>query len=561
MTTLFRAPRITSPRSTGIKNGGVTSYDTRIVKPVSRIVGDAVTPGQQVEFRWRSSSSAFHNPRETKLAVKYKVKLGPLTNQADFEGLDAPTAGATNNALKGKYLPSNVRFTACPNTALFGDGCQYQVNSTMVENQPNYYDACKVKLYTKYDDNADTSGSCGLITRRKDLHAPTKNDGNYPFPKPADTDPSDPMRQDVAELAELYNPKQELLRQSFGLEKQESGEIEIFDNIWLSSFEHGYFVAGADHTLSLTVSQHFADMFHSQKTSFEYTDEDGAIASHYNQPYTKVVMGELPANSATEAGTIYVEVLDISLHVAMAGTVPSIPPSVALKYSELMISNRELTQEQNEISLVVPPSTRALYCFSRQQIHDVRADAEEMGLAGAGIDEVGLVAGTAGNTATMPSTISSLIFELGGQVQPSSGGYTNMDVTQFRAGRAFTDALSVVGKPSAMRGTTWDFIDWCGKKSANGRSFPGTADGVRGAQKVAVASEVFGDQGPGYFVRMILPPNSLSNVLTVRCNLAQAPGALARQQLTIVAVHDSLWTMQYAPPAELPIETKVSPIT
>jgi hypothetical protein len=38
-------------------------------------------------------------------------------------------------------------------------------------------------------------------------------------------------------------------------------------------------------------------------------------------------------------------------------------------------------------------------------------------------------------------------------------------------------------------------------------------------------------------------------------------GLDAKQQLTIVAVHDSLWTMQYAPPAELPIETKVSPIT
>ena len=35
-----------------------------------------------------------------------------------------------------------------------------------------------------------------------------------------------------------------------------------------------------------------------------------------------------------------------------------------------------------------------------------------------------------------------------------------------------------------VSGTTWDFIDWCGKKSANGRSFPGTADGVRGAQKI-----------------------------------------------------------------------------
>eukprot|EP01043_Picozoa_sp_COSAG02_P045792 COSAG02_NODE_4223_length_5615_cov_2.992386_9_plen_106_part_00 len=35
---------------------------------------------------------------------------------------------------------------------------QYQVNSTMVENQVNYYQAAMVKLYTKYDSQADTSG-------------------------------------------------------------------------------------------------------------------------------------------------------------------------------------------------------------------------------------------------------------------------------------------------------------------------------------------------------------------------------------------------------------------
>ena len=107
------------------------------------------------------------------------------------------------------------------------------------------------------------------------------------------------------------------------------------------------------------------------------------------------------------------------------------------------------------------------------------------------------------------------------------------------------------------------------KTSVNGRVYPAATDtdgnalcnGQIGAPSKPVAEEVFGDQGPGYMVRMILPPNSLSNVLTVRCTLDDAPKAEAKQQLTIVAVHDSLWTMQYAPPAELPIETKVSPIT
>ena len=112
-----------------------------------------------------------------------------------------------------------------------------------------------------------------------------------------------------------------------------------------------------------------------------------------------------------------------------------------------------------------------------------------------------------------------------------------------------------------MRGVTWDFLDWCGKKSVNGRQFPAGATGTRGIGQVAVGGEIFGDQGPGYFMRMILPPNSLSNVLSIRCTLDANSPASVNQQLLVVCVHDTLWTMQYAPPSELPIETKASPIT
>jgi hypothetical protein len=188
MTTLFKAPQIGEPRSVGVKNGGVTSYDTHIIASVSRIVSDAVESGKQVQFRWRSSSGSYHNPRETKLGVRYKLKFGSMAGASD--ALDAVT---------GADLPSNVRFATCPNTALFGDGCQYMCNSTMVENQPNYYDACKVKLYTKCDDAADTSGSGGLISRRKDLHAPTRNTIDYPE--------AGDIRDGTSEYAERVNVK------------------------------------------------------------------------------------------------------------------------------------------------------------------------------------------------------------------------------------------------------------------------------------------------------------------------------------------------------------------
>eukprot|EP01043_Picozoa_sp_COSAG02_P074108 COSAG02_NODE_14689_length_1247_cov_3.448606_1_plen_86_part_00 len=84
----------------------------------------------------------------------------------------------------------------------------------------------------------------------------------------------------------------------------------------------------------------------------------------------------------------------------------------------------------------MPPSTRAIYIFSNQLVHDIRADAEELGLAGAGIDELGLTkTHGAGHPDTQPHVLTNLICELGGQLQPSNGGYNNMDVTQLRAGR------------------------------------------------------------------------------------------------------------------------------
>ena len=67
--------------------------------------------------RGQSESKQNEKLKWTKLRLaKSTLKLGPLENQADFEELDAPTVGATNNALMGNFLPPNVRFTACPNT-------------------------------------------------------------------------------------------------------------------------------------------------------------------------------------------------------------------------------------------------------------------------------------------------------------------------------------------------------------------------------------------------------------------------------------------------------------
>ena len=224
MTTLFKAPQIGEPRATGVKNGGVQSYDQRVIHPVSRIVDDAFTPGKQIEFRWRSDSSNYWNPRETKLAVKFKVMVAPVEVASD------ETEGALA-ACDRDNLPPNLRMTACPVACLFQDGARYEANSTVIENQPSYYDAAMTNLYTKFDGSSDTSGSCALVSRRKDMRDEQDQNGD------------DDERSGFAGLSENRNPKQEIIRAAHRNDPtaadspSASGEFEIAEPIWLSSMQ------------------------------------------------------------------------------------------------------------------------------------------------------------------------------------------------------------------------------------------------------------------------------------------------------------------------------------
>eukprot|EP01047_Picozoa_sp_COSAG01_P112563 COSAG01_NODE_41302_length_453_cov_1.002825_1_plen_76_part_10 len=76
MATIFSAPTIGEPRAVGIKNGGIQQVETDIVRPMSRLStsDDTWQPGKQMEFRWRSDSSRYWSPRDTRLYVKYKLQ-------------------------------------------------------------------------------------------------------------------------------------------------------------------------------------------------------------------------------------------------------------------------------------------------------------------------------------------------------------------------------------------------------------------------------------------------------------------------------------------------------
>jgi hypothetical protein len=73
MATVFSAPEINSAESVGVKSGGIKAFDTDVIRPVSNLIRDEFSGSKQLEFRWRSDSSRFFSPKDTKLKVEYEI--------------------------------------------------------------------------------------------------------------------------------------------------------------------------------------------------------------------------------------------------------------------------------------------------------------------------------------------------------------------------------------------------------------------------------------------------------------------------------------------------------
>jgi hypothetical protein len=587
MTTLFKAPTVGEPRATGPKNGGVSSYESDVVRPVTTIRGADFAPGKQLEFRMRSTSTRWINWRESKLLVRYKVAFGPDPIITDATALSQTngTARAVDNlgpACNRRTMPQNVRMTACPNSCLFRDGVRVVQNGVTVYNQPHYYEEAMANLYTKFDDSADSSGSNALTTRRKDMKA--VGDAHIMNDLPIGE-----KYAGISTLSEDQNPKQSILRLSHDNHTRGGRPFEIAEPLWSSCFSHGYFQGPGDFQLFMTISQTWLqDVFHSQSMNVFVNDELDDVhllkREHYAagaadgddpagtfkglKAYTNVVQGIPAAGNNFAPGTVYVEIEDVELlvnYASPAGGQGIVPASQSLKFSELQVATRPLRSSVIAEEVVVPVGTRAVYVTSRQNVHNILADAEELSRAQGGADEVGLItqeAGgdKAGDEDTMPQPITSLQCSIGGVHAPSQM-YSDLDTTSGKMARPYADALSVVGKPNGLRGCTWNYEHYCGRTSANGVVYDTAANGVDGTiGATAMAERVFPDSGAWFMLRLLTPPNSLSNVLSIRGTLAGEPPAGAKQELVVIAVHDQLLNTQYAPPAELPISTSKSPI-
>ena len=172
-----------------------------------------------------------------------------------------------------------------------------------------------------------------------------------------------------------------------------------------------------------------------------------------------------------------------------------------------------------------------------------------------------VIAGATGN-ATVPTVgameseatthFTDLSVQLGSAHSPKIP-FSNLDPTKGNVSRQWSGYLDSIGKPLGLRASTQSLSEYCCWDNANGPSFPRN-----------------GNRGPISLLRILNPPNSLSNVLQIRGQLApcvsytgtdlSAPKAEAQLELVCIVVHDNLLTVNWMPPAELPVKTATAPI-
>ena len=148
--------------------------------------------------------------------------------------------------------------------------------------------------------------------------------------------------------------------------------------------------------------------------------------------------------------------------------------------------------------------------------------------------------------------ITDLQVQLGSAVSPKIP-YSQLDPTNGNVSREWSDYLAAIGKPLGLRGCSQSLSEYCGWDNANGPSFPRN-----------------GNRGPVSLLRILNPPNSLSNVLQIRGQLAPCksyagvdqsnPQTEAQMELVVLVVSDNLMTVEWQPPAEIPLRTATAPI-
>ena len=448
------------------------------------------------------------------------------------------------------------------------------------------------------------------------------------------------------------NPKAEILQMGYD---EDTGTVycEVSEPMFLATHQHPYAIASSDHQMYLQISSNWQhDLLYCCDYSYGCTANNGAIISPMPTGSSDVI----------RMGQIYCSVKAVEYHAAfISPMVPSIPPSIGIKYSGMAIRQILLNSSTVSEQVIVPPSCRAVYIFLRQRYHHVCACTEELGRGGVDYNEIvtNLVATGAADESLAPTeptynktgqkdprlqgrciphnlqtlrlgtsdgwimpdelgeagqqgnfawkdglpdpnktaapvepkadaagTVTwnkyadeetgsqpvpganvpdikkleaeatthwtDLQVQLGAAMAPKQP-YSNLNPGRGAVSRMWTDTINAMGKPMGLRAGNMNLAQYCGWENENGPSGP--RNGSRGLVTI---------------LRILNPPNSLTNVLQIRGQLAEklkydgsAGGNVTNEsqlELVVATVFDNLLTVNWAPPAEIPIKTMVAPI-
>ena len=538
MATPFDLPNLDSEqdrvRALGVKNSGVKEFSFDRVFPVNRLNSQdgSLVGGKVLEFRIRSDSSRWINWRETKIQATFEAKV--LT-----AGVQDPQGAWTTEPDYLSQMSMDTRVVACPLHATFDGGMSYTLNSQLVENNTHPHQSAMIALHTRTDAfDVQTTGSGSLMSLEKMTNYP-----NMRATYQSGTAATHGLDR------RLVNPKVAVLQDFFD---STTGENKVTFQVaepllGLASLQHGYFAPPGDHRIELTVANGFENhLFFNHLSGASGSDLFDAISA---EPF--------PTSTADKrrlAGTLIVNLRDIELSCCMVSPAGAsyIPRGVALKFSPYMITHIPIQSRNVLTSCVVPPATRAVYLWMRQQkASGPDHDFEELGLATMGINILDHT-----NATKKVGYFEQLEVQLGASI---AGRYTQMNPRKGLMQRPWNDYLSTIGKPNALRGSQLTYGEYCGVANEQVAGAPATGEG---SNAIVVDSNVImpGRTCGGFYMRIINPSGNLSNMLQIRGDLNTDISADSKVELVVCAVSDRLLQCEYAEGQEIPVSTRVTDI-
>lgn len=371
------------------------------------------------------------------------------------------------------------------------------------------------------------------------------------------------------------NPKHQILQQGF-VKGTDTVTAQVSEPVMLPTWQHNYAIGPSDYSLFLSISPDWQQHIMYDHAG-QYAAQDGVINT--DGVGGDSLIGTIPARK------IAIRIAEVSLHVAYVHPSEAyIPPSISIRYSPIQVVTRQLQSDAVNETFVVPPSTKSVMIFMRQNSSHLCIDREELSLAGAGINVLGKaeslssdafqngrfmydnqllnidpqsdprlkratgtdsadkIAVADGKEITRPYAFRSLQVQLGSSIQPREM-LTDMNPQEGKMSRAWQLYTEYIGRSQGYRGSVMSYAEFCGYANANYSSGPGA-----------------GDRGSFFLFNLQRKPGELATDLQVRGHLLGVPKVDAKQEMVVVAVSDNIMNVGWQSPSETPVLTQVAPI-